>query len=96
MHPTGLALALTSGVVYTICAVVAGLWPRALLKLMSTWIHTLDLQKVSFEQSGNLQSFIVGLVSIMVFFYVVGVLFAWLYNGCVKHCIRKKWISSRK
>jgi len=33
-----------------------------------------------------------GLVEIVLFFYVTGVIYGWVYNKCVNHCKRKGWI----
>ena len=93
-HPTGLALGLTTGIVYIICAVLSAIWPDSLLWLVGHWIHTIDLSKIATPSELNLGRFILGLVSSVISAYVVGVLFGWLYNRCLFHCLKWGWIKN--
>ncbi len=91
-HPAGLAAGLTAGLVYVICAAAIALWPTQTMALFSTWFHGIDIASVAAPLQLTLGTFIVGLVSSMLFAYIVVFLFAWLYNLCYGHCKKRKWI----
>lgn len=89
MHPTGLALSITAGIVYVLCGLFVAIWPTQALRFFSDWIHAADLTKVLVIKSLTLASFFRGLGETVLFFYVVGVLYAWTYNKCVAHCKKR-------
>ncbi len=91
-HPTGIALALTAGVLYTLCALAVMLWPMQTIQFFNTWLHAIDISKMYTPPQITVTLFLQGLGSIMVTSYLIGMLFAWLYNKCVDHCQRKGWI----
>lgn len=91
MHPTGFALAATSGIVYILCAAAIALWPRATISFFNSWVHGVDLTRIAVE-SLSWSGFFKGLVGVLVFAYIAGALYAWVYNNCIVHCKRKGWI----
>lgn len=92
VHPAGLAAATTAGIIYVICAFLVSLWPAQTVAIFGSWLHGIDIAKISTLKPLAFGSFLVGLVSVMVVFYTAGALYAFLYNKCVAHCKRKQWI----
>ena len=91
-HPTGFALGLTSGILYSVCAAAIKLWPVQTMQFFNDWMHGIDLSRLFVPKALTLGVFIRGLVEIVLTFYVAGALYGWLYNKCVAHCQRKGWI----
>ena len=91
-HPTGLALGLTSGILYTLCAAAVKLWPAQTVSFFSGWLHGIDLMRIFDPTLLTFSVFFKGLVSVLVVAYLSGALYGWLYNTCVSHCKRKGWI----
>ena len=91
-HPTGFAVGITSGIVYTACAIFVTLWPIQALRFFNDWFHGVDLTIIGKIPSITIGSYVRGLIEVMVFSYIVGVLYALLYQACEQHCRRKKWI----
>ncbi|MBI4144674.1 hypothetical protein HY493_00515 [Candidatus Woesearchaeota archaeon] len=92
LHPTAFALAITSGIVYAICAAFVGLWPTTAMRFFDDWFHGINLSAIAATPSITVGNFFRGLVEIMVFAYVVGVIFVWTYRACERHCKRLGWI----
>ena len=42
-HPTGFALGITAGIIYTVCAAAVAFWPMQTVKLFNSWFHGVDL-----------------------------------------------------
>lgn len=91
-HPTGFALGLTSGIIYALCAAVISIWPVQAVKFFSDWFHGIDLMRLFVPPQLTFGVFIRGLVEVMLFFYITGVVYGFVYNKCVAHCKRKGWI----
>ncbi len=92
VHPTGFALSITSGIVYVICAVMVGLWPIQTIRFFSDWFHGIDLTMIAKVPAITFGMFVRGLIEVMIFAYLAGALYAWLYQKCETHCKRMKWI----
>lgn len=88
-HPTGLALALTSGIVYSLCALAVRLWPVQTLRFFNDWFHGVDISTIFTAKYLTFGVFVRGLVEILFFVYLAGLLYAYVYNKCVAHCKRK-------
>jgi len=72
------ALAATMGFVYVVCALLVGLFPEVFKAVAISWFHGFDLGKIwTAAPRGN---FVLGLVSAVIGAWLVGYLFAWLYN----------------
>lgn len=91
-HPAAFAAAITAGIVYVLCALAVGLWPGPTLRLMQDWFHGIDLSRIATMPDITAGSFLRGLLSIVIFTYLVIVLYVWLYGKCVVHCQKKGWI----
>jgi len=91
-HPTGLALGLTAGLIYTLCAAFIAVAPTTALRFFSGWLHGIDLAKVFMPTLITLGGFFKGLLEVIIFFYIAGVIYGWLYNKCAAHCKRHGWI----
>lgn len=92
VHPTGLALSLTAGIIYVVCAAAIALWPTLTLQVMGSWFHGIDIQRIATTAPLTWGNVLSGLVGLIVAAYLVGALFAWLYNRCLEHCQRKGWM----
>lgn len=92
VHPTGLALGITSALLYTICAAAIKLWPTLTVGFFNSWFHGIDLMSIFNPVKLTWITFFKGLVSIVVAAYITGALYGWIYNKCVAHCKRKGWL----
>ncbi len=91
-HPAGVAAGLTAGIVYAVCAAVVTLWPTQALSFFANWFHGIDLVKIAVPIQITASSFVVGLIGVIISFYIVGFIYGWLYNICYIHCKKRKWI----
>ncbi len=91
VHPTGFAIAITSGVLYVVCAAAVALFPQATIKFFNSWVHGLDLTRIAVN-SISWSGFFKGLVGVLIVAYIAGALYAWVYNKCIVHCKKKRWI----
>lgn len=91
-HPIGVAAGLTAGITYLLCAAAVALWPTQSLRFFSAWFHGIDLTKVSVPVQLTVSKFIIGLISVMLFFYLTGLIYGLIYNLCYAHCMKRKWI----
>ena len=89
VHPVGLALSITAGITYTLCAAAVALWPVQFVRFFNSWFHGIDLSKIMTAPQITISNFIVGLLGIMMAAYLTGALYAWVYNKCIGHCKRK-------
>ena len=92
IHPTGLAFGLTAGIIYSLCAAIVAVWPAQSVSFFSSWFHGIDLTKIAATPDITAGSFAVGLVSIILFAYITGAVYAWAYNACTYHCKKLGWI----
>lgn len=70
------------GIIYIACAVLVGMFPEVSKSVAVSWFHGMDLNQIwTGEPRGN---FILGLVSAVIGTWLVGYLFAWIYNKFVK------------
>ena len=91
-HPIGVAAGFTAGIVYIICATVVTLWPTQALNFFANWFHGIDLTKIAVPVQLNFRNFIVGLLSVVLSFYIIGLIYGLLYNLCYHHCKKRRWI----
>ena len=71
--------AVTTAIIFVVCRVGIGLFPDISFTLAQSWFHGIELTKL--ETSG---SFVLGFVSATVGAWLVGYLFASLYNFFLK------------
>ena len=76
------ALAGTMGFVYVACALLVGLFPEVSKAVAVSWFHGFDLGKI--WEAAPRGNFVLGLITATAGSWVVGYLFAWLYNKLVK------------
>ena len=91
-HPIGVATGLTAGIVYTICAAAVAIWPKFTMSFFTNWLHGIDLTKISAPIQLTFGKFIIGLFSVVLFFYLIGLVYGLIYNACYAHCKKRKWI----
>ena len=90
--PSALALGLTAGVLYVLCAAAVKLWPSGSVKFFSYWFHGIDLTKIAGAGQIGFGSLVIGLVSFVITSMAFGALVAVFYNMCFRHCSKKGWI----
>lgn len=76
---TANATAVTTAVVYIICRMLVGLFPKISMNVAQSWFHGIDISKIS-AWNLSTESFILGIISATIFAWLVGYLFANLYN----------------
>lgn len=76
---TANAAGVTTAILYVVCRVLVGLFPDAFFSVAQSWFHGIELTKLG---SWNLTTgmFILGIVSASIAAWLVGYLFARLYN----------------
>ena len=79
-----LGAAIIIGIIYVVCAVVVALWPDLALRLLGWVAHIVNVGKFAGDVRLTLAGFIAGLVQILVYSYISGWLFAWLFNRSVE------------
>lgn len=80
---TANAAGVTTAVIYVACRLLVGVFPDFMFSLAQSWLHGVQLTRMS---TWNLTTgaFIFGLVSSTVSAWLVGYLFAIVYNQFVK------------
>ena len=78
-NATAKALAVTTAVIYVVCAAAVVLLPDLTMSVAQSWFHGLDLSRISvFNVTWG--SFIQGLITATAGTWLVGYLFASTYN----------------
>ncbi len=80
---TANAVAATTGILFVVCRVIAGLFPGALFAVGRSWFHGIEMTQGS-GWSLSPSAFVLGLVSATITAWLVGYLFAVLYNYFLK------------
>ena len=82
MNPVkfGIALAITVAISYSICALFVAFAPAASIAFLSAFLHVVDFGRIAAPEGFRLQSFLVALLTFVVWAFLVGALFAWLFN----------------
>lgn len=75
--------AVTVAIIYIFCRVGVSLFPDLSMSIAQSWFHGIQLTQIS-ELRLTSGSFVLGLVTSMIFAWLVGYLFANLYNYFVK------------
>jgi len=76
---TGLTLALTMAISYTVCALLYALWPAQGIAFLNALFHGLDFGRLQAPQTYSAMTFLGPLLVLSVWGALVGTLFAWLY-----------------
>ena len=77
---TGVALAATFAAVNAICAILVSIWPVQAIDLANAWMHGLDLHSIRATAPLSWGRVAYGVVGISVVGFLVGTLYAWIYN----------------
>jgi hypothetical protein len=78
---TGLALAATVALFYSLCALVEVTWPDQFMGFMNGLFHGLDFRKLVTTEAYNWSSFLNALVILAVWAFAAGAFFAWIHNA---------------
>ncbi len=79
-----LALAVTMGLVYIVCAIFVALRPNFALQLFGWLVHLVNVDKFAGDVSITFSGFVIGLLQILIYTYVSALIFALLHNKFVK------------
>jgi len=79
-----LALAVTMGIIYVVCAAFVALWPDFALQLFGWLVHLVNVDKFAGDVQMTVFGFIIGLLQAMVYTYIGALVFAWLHNKFLK------------
>ena len=77
---TGIALAITVGLFYALCALVWAVAPGPFLSLMNAMFHGMDFSSMVQPRPFALLAFLVALIVLSGWAFLVGTFFAWLLN----------------
>lgn len=80
---TANAAAVTTAIVFIVCRFLVALFPELFLNIAQSWFHGIQLTQIS-ELNLSLGSFILGLVTSTIGAWLIGYLFAKLYNYFLK------------
>lgn len=80
---TANAVAATTTIVYVACRALVGFFPEISMNIARSWFHGIDISKIS-AWNLSAESFILGIVSATISAWLVGYLFAKLYNYFLK------------
>ena len=73
------SLAVTTAVIYVVCAAAALLVPDLYLSVAQSWFHGMDLSKIAFVNI-TIGSFLTGLITITAAAWLLGYLFSYVHN----------------
>lgn len=79
---TGLSLAVTVAVSYTICALLYRLWPEQGVAFLNALFHGLDFGRLKTPVPFGLADFLFPLAVLVVWGFVTGMVYSW-----VSHCL---------
>ncbi|TAK90239.1 MAG: hypothetical protein EPO06_09650 [Burkholderiaceae bacterium] len=77
---TGITLALTLIVFYSLCTLIAVLWHAQFMQFTNALFHGLDFGKLQTDAPYSWGAFFQALVVFAVWGFAVGTFFAWLHN----------------
>ena len=80
---TGVAVASVSSIAYIFCATLLAVSPALLFKLTKDMFHGVDITKIA-SYPVPLGSAILGFLEIIIAAYIIGWLFAIIYNAFIK------------
>lgn len=83
VNATGIAAGLTLGIISIICLILVLIAPGFALSLFGSFMHGIDLSKIAITPSISGRT-VLGLVVAVVGGYVIGVIFAAIYNKFAK------------
>jgi len=75
----GISLAVVSAILYIACALLVAIAPEFTTNLFSNIFHGIDITQI-ITTSISFGSIVIGLIEIIIYAYIAGALFAWVYN----------------
>jgi len=78
---TGVTLAVTLAISYTVCAIAYALMPERGIDFLNALFHGLDFRKLGTPMPFTFLMFVYPLVVFVVWGFAVGTLFTWLHNA---------------
>ena len=75
----GLALAVLFGIIYIVCALLFAIIPGTTLNIFSSLFHGIDISQIA-RDSVSIGSTIVGLIETIILAFIIGWLYAKIYN----------------
>ena len=75
---TGVTLAATVAIMYTVCALIYALMPERTIDFLNALFHGLDFRKLGAPMPFTFLMFVYPLVVFVVWGFAVGALYAWL------------------
>lgn len=80
---TANAVGITTAIVFVLCRILVGLFPDLSFAIAQSWLHGIQLTKL---ETWNLtfSSFLLGLVSSAITAWIIGYIFAKVYNSFIK------------
>jgi hypothetical protein len=76
----GSATALTAAIINVACAAAVYLFPEGTVDFVNSWTHGLDLTMLRSDRPWTLGGLVFGLFNVTLTGFLVGTLYAWLYN----------------
>ena len=76
---SGLSLAILSTLLSLLCALSYWLFPSLTISYFNYIVHGIDITQI-ITTSISLGSIVIGLIEIIIYAYITGALFAWVYN----------------
>ena len=80
---TANAVAATTAIIYVICRLLVGLFPAASFTVAQSWFHGIQLTQLG-TWNLTFSNLLLGVISSTVLAWLVGYLFAYLYNYFLK------------
>jgi len=82
-NATANAVAVSVAIIFVLCRIAVALFPDLAMAVAQSWFHGLEISKVS-GWNLSLDAFIIGLITSTIGAWLVGYLFAIVYNYFVK------------
>ncbi len=85
-HPlsTANAAGAATAIVFVVCRILVGLFPDASFAVAQSWFHGIELTKPVSTWNLTTGAFILGIISSAIVGWLIGYLFAVLYNSFLK------------
>ncbi len=77
--------AVVGGVAFALCGLLAFVAPDLLLWIANSWFHTINLEAIKATSPMDLVTFLFGIVTFVVYIWVIFFAGAYLYNKLAKN-----------
>ncbi|MBI5345348.1 MAG: hypothetical protein HZB83_08480 [Deltaproteobacteria bacterium] len=82
-----LSFSLTMELIYVVCALFSYIAPDAVLYIVNTWVHAIDVTKIIAPKAMGLGGLIMGFITIFIGSYIAGAVFTAVYNALAKKSV---------